>query len=335
MEPWPVPGMAATLLQRSWESGRLLHAYIFLGSEGCGQEETALHFAKMIFCQDRHHPPCGQCRECRRVASGNHPDLLQVAPQGQTLKIDQIRALQQSFSRKSLESSYKVYILHQAERMTTEAANALLKFLEEPASPVIAILLVQQKERLLPTILSRCQVIPFPPLPAALVQERLVAAGIPRETASLLAKIRATSAVEIGVAASPRFAELLHLMIQLSEDLAFAQGQPFLLVQEKIVKPGWTPEEVGVFLTLLAWWFRDLLCVKLGFTQDLVFTAQFERLQSQAALYQSERLERMIDTILLTKKRLQGHGNQQLALENMVLRLQGVQECVSSGRDPF
>ncbi|GIM46013.1 DNA polymerase III subunit delta' [Collibacillus ludicampi] len=324
MGDWPVEGTAAHLLERSWRNGYLMHAYLFLGPEGSGQEETADHFAKMILCTNRDSAPCGHCVHCRRIASGNHPDLIHIEPDGQAIKIGQIRELQRAFSLKSIESLYKVYIVHQADQMTAEAANALLKFLEEPATPVIAILLATNRARILPTILSRCQIVSFDRMPIEGIERQLMRTGVSQEVARMLAKITGSVGTSAEWAGSERFAEVLSLVIQLSEELAFQQGNPLLTIQEKIVKPGWTQQEIDVFLTCLAWWFRDVMFVKLGLSDVLAFATQLERLQSQAAHFQSEAIIHLIDTVLMTKKRLQGHVNQQLALENMVLRLQGV-----------
>jgi DNA polymerase-3 subunit delta' len=324
MENWPVKGAAAALLERSYRNGALAHAYVFLGPEGSGKKETAVHFAKMILCARREEAPCGECVHCRRVASGNHPDLLQIEPEGQAVKIGQIRELQRAFLLKSTESACKVYILHQADQMTAEAANALLKFLEEPATPVVALLLAENRARLLPTVLSRCQIVPFGQMPMEGIVRQLQQDGIAQETAAMLAKITGSAVLSKEWSSSERFAEVLSLVLQLTEELADHQGNPFLTLQEKVVKPGWTPQEIEMFLTCLAWWFRDLLFVKLDLTDEIAYMSHYERLQSQAARYSWEAIIHRIDVIHMTKKHLQGHANQPLALEHMVLRLQGV-----------
>ncbi|WP_018131802.1 DNA polymerase III subunit delta' [Effusibacillus pohliae] len=321
---WPVAGVPAKMLQNMLTSGRLAHAYLFLGPEGAGMRETALHFAKAILCeQTGERRPCGSCVHCRRVDSGNHPDLAWLEPNGQTIKIQQIRDIQKSFALKSLEAVRKVYIVTHAEQMTPEAANALLKFLEEPSTPVVAILIARQKSSLLPTVISRCQIVPFDRIDPASIQRALQADGVPAGKARLLSYVKESIGSARKFSEHEKFAEIANLVVQLSEEIQSKRGNPLFLIQDKIHKPGWAFDDVGSFLDCLAWWYRDLLNAKLDLTDRIVYESQMSRIQSQAASYRVEDLVQMVEIVLSTKKRLQSHANQQLALEHMVLRLQG------------
>ncbi|MFC4768518.1 DNA polymerase III subunit delta' [Effusibacillus consociatus] len=321
---WPVAGVPAEMLQNMLATGRLAHSYLFLGPEGSGMKETAVHFAKGILCeQELPERPCGTCINCRRVDSGNHPDLVFLEPDGQTIKIQQIREVQKSFSLKALEASRKVYIVTHAELMTPEAANALLKFLEEPSTPVVAILLANRKSGLMPTVVSRCQIIPFQRISPALIQAALQAEGMPAAKAKLLSYLKESIDSARKFSEYEKFAEIVNLVVQLSEEAASTRGNPLFLIQDKIHKPGWTSEDVESFLDCLAWWYRDLLNAKLDNIDRIVFESQASRIQTQAASYRSEDLVQMVEIVLSTKKRLQSHANQQLALEHMVLQLQG------------
>ena len=321
---WPVPGPAADMLSRSLKTGRLAHAYLFLGPEGSGQAETANYFAKSILCSSEGERPCDACSQCRRFESGNHPDLITLEPDGNAIKIAQVRELQKAFSLKSMENASKVYIVHQADKMTTEAANALLKFLEEPTTPVVAVLLADSKSKLLPTVISRCQVIAFERRPVAQVEAQLNEAGITGSRARFLAYAKGSLGAAREFAESERFAETLTLMVQLSEEVATRRGNPLFTIQEKVIKPGWQSAEIDELLGCLAWWYRDLMHVRIGLDTQVAADAQLDRYRAQAAQYRSDQLLVMVDIVLSAKKRLQGNANVQLTLEHMILRLQGV-----------
>ncbi|MCE2396804.1 DNA polymerase III subunit delta', partial [Candidatus Poribacteria bacterium] len=145
-------------------SNRVAGAYLFVGIANVGKETIALHFAKTINCLTSDAGACGTCLACRKADDGNHPDLQIIRPSGAWIKIDQIRDLQKRIIYRPLEGARKVYILTEAERMNLEAANCLLKTLEEPPADSVLILLTTNLDALLPTIRSRCQIIPFHPL---------------------------------------------------------------------------------------------------------------------------------------------------------------------------
>ncbi|MBO8125635.1 MAG: DNA polymerase III subunit delta' [Firmicutes bacterium] len=170
---------AKKILQRTIRTGRVGHAYLLVGPEGTGKKSLALAFAAALNCSAE-NKPCGLCRSCRRIAEGNHPDLVVFEPEGRSFKIEQIRRLQQLIAFKPYEGNYKVFILDGAESFTDQAANSLLKTLEEPPLHSVLILLAN-KNLLLPTITSRCTVVPVQPLPdetiAQVLQERGVSDG--------------------------------------------------------------------------------------------------------------------------------------------------------------
>ncbi|TGV29764.1 DNA polymerase III subunit delta', partial [Mesorhizobium sp. M00.F.Ca.ET.186.01.1.1] len=146
---------ASELLYHSLLNNRLAHAYLLAGPKGAGKKQMALHLAKSLFCPEREADACGACLTCRRIEGGNHPDVLFITPDGASIKIDQIRALQKEMAMRAVESKHKVYIIEHVDKMTTQASNSLLKFLEEPPAGVLALLLTEHSHSILPTILSR------------------------------------------------------------------------------------------------------------------------------------------------------------------------------------
>ncbi|OVE62162.1 DNA polymerase III subunit delta', partial [Chryseobacterium mucoviscidosis] len=121
------------------------------GRKGTGKLDAATLLAKSFFCLEDGAEPCESCRNCQRIESGNHPDVHVVHPDGLSIKKGQIQALQEEFSKTGLESHKKLYIISHADQMTVNAANSLLKFLEEPSSDTIAVLLTEQPQKLLDT----------------------------------------------------------------------------------------------------------------------------------------------------------------------------------------
>ncbi len=148
--------------QRLAKAGRLAHAYLFTGPAGIGKMETSLDLARMVNCDDAANAPCGYCVTCRKIAGGNHPDVHTIGNNEEdSIKIDEIRQMLGRVGLKAYEARTKVFILRNAERMTTEAANALLKTLEEPAPNTLIILTTAVPEACLDTIKSRCHTVKF------------------------------------------------------------------------------------------------------------------------------------------------------------------------------
>ena len=159
------------ILRRALAKGRIAHAYLFSGPEGIGKRLMAMALARAIVCLEQRG--CGNCRACRKIDHLNHPDLHILEPAGNSIKIEQIRILQRDLNFKPLEAPRKICMIEQADAMTVGAANALLKTLEEPRGDTLLILLSAQPNRLLETIRSRCQSLPFTRHPNSRIQAEL------------------------------------------------------------------------------------------------------------------------------------------------------------------
>lgn len=183
-----------SLLKEHVAKGGLRHAYLFTGPQGVGRRTLALRLAQALNCLQPPAPgePCGTCRICRQIERMEHPDLAveQAEWVGGILKVDQIRDLQRSLSLAPYDARYRVALLLRFEEANPNAANALLKTLEEPPPQVILILTADSPESLLPTIVSRCEVVRLRPLPLENVRLGLQSSwGLPDEEAELLAHI--------------------------------------------------------------------------------------------------------------------------------------------------
>ena len=170
-------------------SGRVSHATLIVGPPNIGKATLARFFAQALTCGET-PVPCGVCRSCRRIISGNHPDVRVLDAPDETLKIDHVRDLQRELSLSPHEGTWRVAVLCDFERASTEAANALLKTLEEPPAPVVLLLTATEANILLPTIVSRCQILSLRPLAVTEVQQALISHwGTDEIQANLLAHV--------------------------------------------------------------------------------------------------------------------------------------------------
>jgi DNA polymerase-3 subunit delta' len=176
---------AIHLLQQALASARLAHAYLFYGPPGTGKKLTALQFIKTLYCHSTALEACESCLSCRKIATGNHPDVLLIGATGTSIGIEPIRTLQQRLSYKPYESQRMTVLIDGCEGLTPPAANALLKTLEEPPGYALLLLLAGNKEALPLTVVSRCQLVPFHPLAAAHSRIILERQGIDTATATL------------------------------------------------------------------------------------------------------------------------------------------------------
>jgi DNA polymerase-3 subunit delta' len=192
---WPVQGhdWAVNFLKSSLRNHRNRHAYLITGTKQIGKMQLARAFAMALNCshEDEAQRPCGECRSCRLIHSGNHPDILYTSRDERSgqLKIDALRDLMKLIALKPYDSRYRIAILEGFDHAAPRAQDALLKTLEEPPPHAVLILLAEGNENIMPTIASRCQVIPLRPVPMELVKEQLIHEGASEEDASLLARL--------------------------------------------------------------------------------------------------------------------------------------------------
>jgi len=323
MENWGIVGheWAVHLLRQALEEGELSHAYLFTGPPGVGKGTLAKALASALLCQGDPRP-CGKCRSCHLVASGNHPDLFWVQPESEAgrLKVEQVRELQRHLSLTPNMAHHRVAVLDRFDQATPSAANALLKTLEEPPDFVVLILLAPDTDSLLPTIVSRCQVVPLRPLPlpqiAAALQTRW---GVEAETARLLAHL---SGGRLGWAVrAATEPDLLRRRQQRIDEMVALLRAPltdrFRYAAELARDPAATQEALDIWT---GWW-RDILLLTGGVEEDqtgesrLTHLDQQARLEQMAAQFTPAQAVARIQAIRLAMDRLRRNANPQLTLE--------------------
>ncbi|MEX2416712.1 MAG: DNA polymerase III subunit delta' [Paenibacillaceae bacterium] len=315
-------GQAIRLLQNGLRSGNYSHAYIFHGPPGTGKKAAAMAFARALLCEQQSDDSCGACIECRKMDNGNHTAIQTIVPDGASVKIEQIRELQKQFAyRNTSTSAVQLYIIHEAEKMTVNAANSLLKFLEEPNSRVVAILITHNGQALLPTIRSRAQSVPFVPLAPQQMAPLLIAEGL--SSPLVQAAVHLTSGIEAAkeLAQVNWFAEIRNLMIQLAKECSGDIHSALLMVQQKLTKSELT-EHLDTLLDLFVLWFTDMVHMQTDRKQRIVFIDQQEYIMKIAFSRDLGEWVSCIQKAMEVRNRLRAHVNAQLALDSFLVSME-------------
>lgn len=312
--------IAKKMLQSALRNHTVSHAYVFSGPPGSGQMKMAQTFTKALFCEQRSDDACGECLSCRKVEHGNHPDLHIVEPDGASIKIDQIRGLQRLFSYKSENSNPKVYIVQQADTMTVQAANSLLKFLEEPQLPVVGILISGNGQALLPTIQSRTQMVPFHALHPEVMMQELIGEGY--TTALIRSVVHIASGLEAcrEILQQNWFAEIRNVVLQLVKESMGRGSSSIILAQQKIFKTGLS-EHLDTLFHLFHLWFKDMLHFRYGRHESIVFIDHLESVSKLAITRSTEQWVSYMDLAANCRKKLRFNVNGQLCVEQLLVGL--------------
>jgi len=313
---------AKRLLQNGLRSGNYSHAYIFHGPPGTGKKATAMSFAQALLCEQQQDDSCGECIECRKVNSGNHTAIQTIVPDGAAIKIEQIRELQKQFSyRNTTSSAVQLYLIYEAEKMTVSAANSLLKFLEEPNSRIVAILITHNGQALLPTVRSRAQKVPFVPLAPQQMAPLLIAEGL--SSPLVQAAVHLTAGMEAAkeLVQLNWFAEIRNVMIQLAQESSGDIHSALLTVQQKLTKSELT-EHVDTLLDLFVLWFKDMVHMQWDRKQRIVFIDQQEYLSKHAFSRDLSEWVVCMQKAMEARNRLRSHVNAQLALDSFLVSME-------------
>ncbi|MCC9273680.1 DNA polymerase III subunit delta' [Enterococcus aquimarinus] len=247
-----------SLMKKNIKHGRIAHAYLFEGDKGTGKHELSLWLAQRLFCQQvREEEPCGNCVQCKRIEMEEHPNVRVIQPEGQSIKVDQIRQLQSEFSRKGFEKGMQIFIIQQADTMNVSAANSLLKFLEEPEGEMLAILEVESLGKMLPTIQSRCQIIHFNPLNKQQLVKQLQDNGINEKSANLLASLTNSYHKAVEISEDEWFNGAKDVIEQWFLYLKKKDSQAFIYVQKAIMTIAKEKQQQQDILAILLFYFQN------------------------------------------------------------------------------
>ncbi|MGM9987026.1 MAG: DNA polymerase III subunit delta' [Bacillaceae bacterium] len=315
--------VVSKMLLNSVMKQRVAHAYLFEGTKGTRKLATAMFFAKMLLCQHKQgYNPCQRCSNCKRVDSHNHPDLYIVQPDGLSIKKEQIQLLQSEFSKTAVESDKKIYIIEHADKMTANAANSLLKFLEEPVSEAYAILITENSNRLLNTILSRCQIISFRTVPSNIFYEDLLKENVPTHLASIIAQLTSNLEEALTDYHNEWFAQARDLVIKLYEAYNQDSSREVYLTTEKWTKHFDEKEKVQLGFDMLLLFVKDILYAQVGESNKCCYKDQVPMIESLSLKYSQQRVLKMLANILEAKKRVASNVNIALIIEQLMIQLQ-------------
>ncbi|AZK45560.1 DNA polymerase III subunit delta' [Paenibacillus lentus] len=316
--------VAKGLLQSGLRRNQISHAYIFSGPPGSGQKAMAMAFVQALFCTEHEDDACGECLECRKVLHGNHPDLHYIAPEGSTIKIDQIRDLQRIFSYRSESGNPKAYIIDESEKMTVQAANSLLKFLEEPPSPAVAILLSDNGRALLPTIQSRAQWVPFTPLDPEQMLQFLSNEGFSPTLSRCAVHLAAGLGPCRELLQQNWFAEIRNVVLQLGKESAGRGGTPLITAQQIIFKAGLS-DHLDMLFNLFHLWFKDMLLALYHRHDQIVFIDELDFINRHASSRSQEYWVQAMALAADSRKKLRQNMNGQLCVEQFLIGVGGYQ----------
>ncbi len=306
------------ILSRALANGRIAHAYLFSGPDGIGKRLMAMALARAIVCLEQRG--CGHCQACRKIDHQNHPDLHILEPDGNSIKIEQIRVFQRELSLKPLEAPRKICLIDQADAMTVGAANALLKTLEEPRGDTLLILLSAHPNRMLETIRSRCQPLPFTRHPNSRIQAELEK--------------------QLGIDATEA-----HVLAALSEGSfkkAFGKDRELYLEQRRELLKTLTGLSPGSILPILDFAEQlsadktvlpDILEIFQAFYRDVLMTLQGRGDDELVNLDLKDKVHRIsgredvpsvlakLEALINVQRQLDRNVNRQLAMEVLLLKL--------------
>ncbi len=315
---------AVSFLENILEHGTASHAYLFTGPDGVGKRTAAISVAAALNCA---HDGCGSCPVCVKIRNGAHPDVESIRPAGNSLKIDQIRGIGQSIGLRPFEGARKVYIIEDAHLMTVEAANALLKNLEEPPPYVAFILTAPGADSLLPTIQSRCQEVVFRAVPPRFIQTLLLAEGAAADEAEIAMALSGGSVgkakrILLGGASGDLRTMILDRAVEIGEgniiDVFAAKDALALLVKEKDKGEGLSVETEA--LVILGSWYRDLIVLRETSDVSLLINKDREPQLAQAAeRISSDKAAAALDILTRAGAALRTNANKDLVFEEALL----------------
>lgn len=307
------------VFRRSVRSGKTSHSFIFEGIPGCGRRKTALALIQALFCSSFADDACGVCSSCRKIAGGNHGDIHIVVPlpDKRDISVEQLRELQRELSLRPYEAPRKACIMEPAERMSVNAANSLLKTLEEPPGNALIILLTENADMLLPTIRSRCQLIRFSPLSLENIRLLLEKSGVAADAANLLAPLSEGSMQRAGELDNEELTARREILVGHLAKLDLGRISTVFDAAEEFAG---NRDETLASLDMLLSFARDTVYLNAG-CPDIVNTAIRPALESFAAHLSLERALQMLGDIMETRRAVQRNANNKLALDCLFMKM--------------
>lgn len=311
-------------LQNALTSKKISHAYIINGEKSSGKEYIAKVFAMALQCEQGGTEPCQECHSCKQALSQNQPDIIRLTHEKpNTISVDDIRKqINGDVAIKPYSSPYKVYIINEAEKMNSQAQNALLKTLEEPPEYAVILLLTANINALLPTIISRCVVLNMKPVSDDKVRRFLMEElQVPDYKADVcVAFARGNVGKAKALASSEEFENVKNEALSL---VKYIKDMELHEIMAAIKKIGEYKMEINDYFDIMAIWYRDVLLFKA--TKDvnhLVFREELTAIRKCAQRSSYEGIENIVKALDTAKHRLDANVNFELVMEMLLLTIQ-------------
>jgi len=323
---------AIKILTKSLKKNKVSSSYIFVGSEGTGKKLTAIEFAKALNCLDlnKNIEACENCQSCNEINKQCSPDLIIIEPTKNSIKIEQIREMRKEIGLKPFKNKKKIYIIDKAEKMTLEASNCLLKTIEEPPYYAIIILICSRIDPILPTIVSRCQIINFGLITSIKIKELSLSKikNIEKEKVEIISKLAQGSIGKAFKLSTDKeyFIRRETLLNYLSTIVPGKYSNDFFEKVEKIV---FEIDKIEEILEIIKLWYRDILIIKkTGQQKYIVNCDKLEMLGKKSQVYSQKMLIDILNYLELAEEYLTKNVNKRLILERLYIKMVGVEYCL-------
>ena len=312
-------------LRTTLTSGKISQAYLITGECMQGKEFIARIFANALVCEhpENGYDPCGKCKSCIQAATRNHPDIITVVhDKPNTVSVEDVRKQIVSDAQiKPYQSKWKIYIMNEAEKMTPQAQNALLKTLEEPPEYVVIMLLTTSKPAMLPTVLSRCVQLDMRPAHDKDIKNYLMSeVKIPDYQADICtAFARGNVGKARSLALSEDFDGIREETVRVLKYIRTMDTSDIIKTLKKLEE---YKLSVNDFLDLMMIWYRDVLLYKATMDEDCItFRDEKEAIVKEAQADTYEGVENILKSLEKTKERLRANVNYEMVMELMLLAI--------------
>jgi DNA polymerase-3 subunit delta' len=310
-----------SILKKALENMRVPTAYLFTGPPGCGRTMAALATASSLNCLSG-EVACGSCTSCHLYAAGNHPDLHILGPaEGKRqIVIQQIREgiLERAYL-KPMSGKTSTFIIQEADLLNINASNAFLKTLEEPPETSHFILIAPDRDSVLPTISSRCQILSFSPLPRQVVENILVEEGIPGQEAAILATMAKGS---VKRARNYHTTGALGTLSEEFESLSSLHSYPIAQLLDLAQQWGRNRQDALSVLEFMIQWYRDMMILAEGAPEDqVVHVPHLAELKNGAVRIGGRNLAMILEAVEDAREAVEANTNVQLTLDTLLLRV--------------
>lgn len=304
------------------EMDKVSHAYIIQGDYDSGKKLMASVFAKALQCEQKGTEPCNHCTSCLQADTGNQPDIIYVSHEKpNSIGIHDVREqINGSIGIKPYSSDYKIYIVDEAEKMTAEAQNALLKTIEEPPAYAVIFLLTTNLGKLLPTILSRCVILNIQPVKDELIKRHLLSLGVEERQAEFCTAFSMGNVGKaIRVATSEEFNEIKNDCVHMLKYAKDMQVYELLQAVKELTK---YKLQIYDYLDFMLMWYRDVLLLKAtGNANSLIYQEQYSSIRDRGNQSSYEGIQKIIEEIEKAKVRLRANVNFELTIELLWLTI--------------